>query len=58
MLKGEKHMDPNSLLKGKKILVVDDEQDVLESLIELLDMCRIDTELRYCHFGHHGCGWI
>ena len=36
-------MDPNSLLKGKKILVVDDEQDVLESLIELLDMCRIDT---------------
>lgn len=43
MLKGEKHMDPNSLLKGKKILVVDDEQDVLESLSELLDMCRIDT---------------
>ena len=43
MLKGENHMDPNSLLKGKKILVVDDEQDVLESLIELLDMCRIDT---------------
>ena len=43
MLKGENHMDPNSLLKGKKILVVDDEQDVLESLSELLDMCRIDT---------------
>jgi DNA-binding response OmpR family regulator len=36
-------MDPNKLLKGKKILVVDDEPDVLESLIELLDMCKIDT---------------
>ena len=36
-------MDPKKLLKGKKILIVDDEPDVLESLIELLDMCRIDT---------------
>ena len=36
-------MDPNKLLKGKKILVVDDEPDVLESLVELLDMCKIDT---------------
>jgi DNA-binding response OmpR family regulator len=43
MLKGENDMDPNRFLKGKKILVVDDERDVLESLIELLDMCRIDT---------------
>jgi len=43
MFKGENYMDPNRLLKGKKILVVDDERDVLESLIELLDMCRIDT---------------
>ena len=36
-------MNPNELLKGKKILIVDDEVDVLETLIELLDMCRIDT---------------
>ena len=31
------------LLKDKSILIVDDEKDVLESLIDLLDMCRIDT---------------
>lgn len=36
-------MDPNKLLKGKKILVVDDEPDVLASLVDLLDMCKIDT---------------
>ena len=29
-------------LKGKKILIVDDEPDVLEALSELLDMCEID----------------
>ena len=36
-------MDANKYLKGKKILVVDDEKDVLDMLVELLDMCRIDT---------------
>jgi DNA-binding response OmpR family regulator len=36
-------MDPKKLLKGKKILIVDDEPDVLEVLMELLDMSRIDT---------------
>ena len=36
-------MDPKKLLKGRKILIVDDEKDILDSLIELLDMCRIDT---------------
>ena len=30
-------------LKGKKILIVDDEPDVLETLGELLDMCAIDS---------------
>ena len=30
-------------LKGKKILIVDDEPDVLETLGELLDMCEIDS---------------
>ena len=36
-------MEPSKILKGKKILIVDDEPDVLESLTELLDICRIDT---------------
>ena len=36
-------MNLKNILKGKKILIVDDEPDVLESLIELLDMCKIDT---------------
>ena len=36
-------MSSKNILKGKRILIVDDEPDVLESLIELLDMCRIDT---------------
>lgn len=34
---------PDDFLKGKKILIVDDEPDVLETLEELLDMCIIDT---------------
>jgi CheY-like chemotaxis protein len=36
-------MEPNKILKGKWILIVDDEEDVLETLTELLDMCRLDT---------------
>ena len=36
-------MNSANILKGKRILIVDDEPDVLESLIELLHMCRIDT---------------
>ncbi|MBL7177723.1 MAG: response regulator [Desulfobacteraceae bacterium] len=36
-------MDPNKILKGKKILIVDDEKDVLDQLVELLDMCRVDA---------------
>jgi len=36
-------MDSTNILKGKRILIVDDEPDVLDSLIELLDMCKIDT---------------
>jgi len=30
------------LLKGKRILIVDDEPDILETLAEILDMCLID----------------
>lgn len=36
-------MSSTNLLKGKRVLIVDDEPNVLESLIELLHMCRIDT---------------
>ncbi len=31
------------ILEGKKILIVDDEPDILETLEELLDMCIIDS---------------
>lgn len=30
------------ILQGKRILIVDDEPDVLETLFDLLDMCNID----------------
>ena len=31
------------IVKGKRLLIVDDEKDVLDALTELLDMCRLDT---------------
>lgn len=34
-------MTDESVLKGKKILIVDDEPDILNTLEELLDMCDI-----------------
>ena len=36
-------MNDVSMLKGKKILVVDDEPDILAVLEELLDMCEVVT---------------
>ena len=36
-------MADDDILKGKKILVVDDEPDILETLEELLDKCDIET---------------
>jgi DNA-binding NtrC family response regulator len=35
------------ILEGKKVLIVDDEPDVLEALEETLDMCDIDTSTDY-----------
>ncbi|RLB44040.1 MAG: response regulator [Deltaproteobacteria bacterium] len=35
-------MDPEKILRGKRVLIVDDEKDVLEFLTELLDMCKVD----------------
>lgn len=34
-------------LKNKRLLIVDDEPDVLETLVELLDMCSVDTAPNY-----------
>ena len=36
-------MKPDKAIAGKYVLIVDDEQDVLDTLVELLDMCRLDT---------------
>ena len=36
-------MSETKILEGKKLLVVDDEPDVMETLKDLLDMCSIDT---------------
>ncbi|MEA2038923.1 MAG: response regulator [Thermodesulfobacteriota bacterium] len=36
-------MDPEKFLRGKAVLIVDDEKDILEFLVDLLDMCKIDT---------------
>lgn len=35
-------MDPEKIIKGKRVLVVDDEKDVLDVLLELLDECKLD----------------
>ncbi|MFO7737647.1 MAG: response regulator [Desulfatiglandaceae bacterium] len=35
-------MDPKKILKGKRVLIVDDEEDILEFLTESLDMCKVD----------------
>jgi len=40
-------METGKVLESKYILIVDDEQDVLDQLTELLDMCRIDTATSY-----------
>jgi CheY-like chemotaxis protein len=40
-------MSTESLLKDKGILVVDDEPDVLETILEELDMCLVDKAKDY-----------
>jgi len=39
--------DQQEVLKDKKILIVDDEPDILETLEEILDMCLIDSAPNY-----------
>jgi predicted hydrocarbon binding protein/CheY-like chemotaxis protein len=42
--KGKQSMKkPSDILKGKKILIVDDEPDILSTLKEILDECRISV---------------
>ena len=36
-------MDEKNLLEGKRILIVDDEQDILDTLADLLTGCEIET---------------
>lgn len=36
-------MNDTAILKGKKLLIVEDEPDVLDTLKDLLNMCNIDT---------------
>lgn len=38
----EKEMSDTNILRGKRILIVDDENDVRETLSDLLDMCHLD----------------
>lgn len=40
-------MKSRTTLQGKRILAVDDEPDVLETLEEILSMCQVDTALTY-----------
>ena len=40
-------MEKQELLEGKKILVVDDEPDILETVQELLPMCEIATSTMF-----------
>ena len=39
----EEKMNETKILEGKKLLIVDDEPDVVETIKELLVMCHIDT---------------
>jgi CheY-like chemotaxis protein len=36
-------MKPEKVIAGKYVLIVDDEQDVLDTLVDLLDMCKVDA---------------
>ncbi len=40
-------MNETDILENKRILIVDDEQDILDSLKEILDQCVIDTALSF-----------
>ena len=39
--------EKESFLKGLRILAVDDEEDILETIVEILDEARVDTAREY-----------
>jgi CheY-like chemotaxis protein len=41
-IQGRMTMGGNDILEGKRVLIVDDEPDVLETLAEMLGMCLVD----------------
>ena len=40
-------MASTDVLEGKRVLVVDDEPDIVESVADILDMCELDTAADY-----------
>jgi len=36
-------MTTDKIIEGKHVLVVDDEKDILETLVDFLDICKIDS---------------
>ena len=36
-------MTTDKIIEGKHVLVVDDEKDILETLVDFLDICKIDA---------------
>ena len=40
-------MKPEKVIRGKYVLIVDDEKDILDTLTDLLGMCRLDTALSF-----------
>jgi DNA-binding NtrC family response regulator len=40
-------MNPEKIIQGKRLLIVDDEKDVLEVLVELLESCKVDTAMSF-----------
>lgn len=40
-------MQENGMLDGKRILVVDDERDIVESVEDVLEMCEIDSAMDF-----------
>jgi hypoxanthine phosphoribosyltransferase len=40
-------VDAKEYIRGKRVLIVDDAQDVLDSLAALLEVCKIETALTY-----------
>lgn len=40
-------MNPEKVIMGKRVLIVDDEKDVLDTLTELLEVCKLDRASTY-----------